>query len=85
MPLVHVIVLAIDLFASFRRQSIVSGKTVNVCAPSRERFSVHVGSFLFAGCFFSLKQRNLHRADIDVLLNKVKSDTEQSSKRIDSA
>lgn len=39
MPLVPVIILAIDLFASFQRQSIVSGKAVNVCAPSRQVFS----------------------------------------------
>lgn len=40
MPLVPTIIPAIDLFASFHRQSIVSGKAVSVCAPSRGFHSV---------------------------------------------
>lgn len=55
------------------------------CAPPGERASFPMGSAFLARCFLSSKLHNLHCADIDVLLNKVKSDTEQGSGCIDSA
>lgn len=58
---------------------------VCACAPPGERASFHPGSALFARCFFSSKLHNLHCAAIDVLLDKVKSDTEPGSGCIDSA
>lgn len=77
MPLVPTIVPAIDLFASFHRQSIAGGKAVSACAPSTGFHSVQ--SAWFAGRFSSLKLHNVYCADIDMVFNRVKSDREQSS------
>lgn len=74
------LVPTMDLLASSQRQSVtVREKAVHTCAPSGERISFHTGSALFARCFFSFKLRNLCCADIGVLFNEVKSDTERGS------